>query len=150
MKKNRSVPADALLSHVTYKDLEGAIRWLEAAFGFREHFRYGDPPSGAQLQAGNAWIMVRAGGPNYCNPAELGFGTQSLTVFVEDVEERFVRARDAGAAILGEPHETEYGDFQFAAKDPEGHEWLFARHATDRAPEAWGATVWHSLKDLAG
>lgn len=148
MKRNRSVPADALLSHVTYKNLPAAISWLERVFGFREHFRYGEPVSGAQLHTGNAWIMVKAGGPTYRNPRELGFGTQSLSIFVEDVEERFARARDADAEILEEPHETEYGEFQFAARDLEGHHWLFARHATDRSPEEWGATVRNPLKDL--
>ena len=150
MKRNRSVPADTLLSHVTYKNLESAIQWLDRAFGFKEHFRYGEAVSGAQLRAGSAWIMVRAGGPNYRTPAELGFGTQSLSVFVEDVEDRFAQARDAGAEILEEPHETEYGEFQFVARDLEGHHWLFARHASDRSPAEWGATVRHSLEELVG
>ena len=149
MKRNRSVPADTLLSHVTYKNLEAAIGWLELAFGFTEHFRYGEPVAGVQLRAGNGWIMARAGGSNYRNPAELGFGTQSVSIFVEDVEERFERAREVGAAILEEPHETEYGEFQFAAQDLEGHHWLFARHATDRSPEEWGAKVRHRLDEFA-
>lgn len=148
MKRNRSVPTDSSLSHVTYKALPEAIEWLNRAFGFKEHFRYGEPVAGAQLRAGNAWIMVRAGGPDYLNPRALGFGTQSLSIFVEDIEERFAMALHAGAEILEEPHETEYGEFQFAARDPEGHHWLFARHATDRSPEEWGAVVHHALSDL--
>jgi len=40
-----------------------------------------------------------------------------------------------------EPHETEYGEFQYAAVDLEGHHWLFSRHARDVAPEDWGAVV---------
>jgi hypothetical protein len=27
------------------------------------------------------------------------------------------------------------------AKDPEGHEWFFATHVKDVAPEEWGAEV---------
>jgi hypothetical protein len=38
-----------------------------------------------------------------------------------------------------EPHETEYGEFQYAALDLDGHHWLFSRHAMDVAPEEWGA-----------
>ena len=58
MIENRSVPPDALLPHVTYQDLPGAIAWLDKAFGFREHYRYG-APNGAQVHLGNAWVMLR-------------------------------------------------------------------------------------------
>jgi uncharacterized glyoxalase superfamily protein PhnB len=64
-----------------------------------------------------------------------------LTVFVEDVEAHIQKAKAAGAKILEEPHETEYGEFQFAAEDLEGHHWLFSRHARDVSPEEWGATI---------
>jgi uncharacterized glyoxalase superfamily protein PhnB len=43
--------------------------------------------------------------------------------------------------ILEEPHPTEYGEYQYAAEDLDGHHWLFSRHAADRAPEDWGAIV---------
>src|SRR6266702_1453736 len=74
-------------------------------------------------------------------PAELGFGTQSLTVVVEDVEAHCARAKAGGARIVEEPHETEYGEFQYAALDLNGHHWLFSRHARDVAPKEWGAVV---------
>lgn len=86
MQRNRSLPTDTILPHVIYRDLDRAIAWLTRAFGFAEHYRYGEPLSGAQLRAGNAWIMVKAAKEEYRSPAELGFGTQNLTVFVEDVE----------------------------------------------------------------
>lgn len=141
MMKNRSVPPDTVLPHVMYLDLVGAIGWLGKAFGFTEHYRYGAPPSGAQMHMGKAWIMVKQARRGCANPAELGYGTQSLTVFVEDVEAHFQKARAAGAKILEEPHETEYGEFQFAAEDLEGHHWLFSRHARDVSPDEWGATI---------
>ncbi len=75
------------------------------------------------------------------SPAQLGYGTQSLTVFVDDVDEHHARAKAAGAKILEEPHETEYGEYQYAAEDLDGHHWLFSRHVKDRSPEDWGAMV---------
>ena len=42
---------------------------------------------------------------------------------------------------MEEPHETVYGEFQYAAEDLDGHHWLFSRHARDLRPEEWGATV---------
>ncbi len=145
MMQNRSVPANIVLPHVTYKNLPEAIRWLGNTFGFIEHFRYGDPPSGAQLHLGDAWMMARAAKPEYKSPAELGFGTQSLTFFVDDLEKHYERTRAAGAKIVEELHETEYGELQYAAIDLDGHHWLFARHAHDVSPDAWGATVINPL-----
>lgn len=59
MLTNRSVPANTVLPHVVYQNLADAIAWLNKTFGFAEHYRYGDPVSGAQLHLGDAWIMVR-------------------------------------------------------------------------------------------
>ncbi|HEY2545198.1 MAG TPA: VOC family protein [Candidatus Acidoferrum sp.] len=140
MIKNRSVMADTVLPHVAYQELGRAIEWLGAAFGFREHYRYG-APNGAQMLLGSACIMARQAGAGCASPAKLGYGTQSLTVFVEDVEGHYRRAKAAGAKILEEPHETEYGEFQYAAEDLDGHQWLFSRHAKDVSPEEWGATL---------
>lgn len=141
MLKNRSVPVDTVLPHVTYKNLPQAIGWLAANFGFVEHYRYGDPVQGAQLHLANAFIMVNSARPGQSSPAELGGATQSLTIFVEDVESHYARSRAAGAKIVEDLHETEYGELQYGAEDVEGHHWLFSRHARDVSPEAWGATV---------
>jgi uncharacterized glyoxalase superfamily protein PhnB len=137
---NRSVPVDSVLPHVAYQRLAEAMAWLERAFGFAEMYRYGDGPSGAQMHAGKAVIQVRQAGAGQRPPAELGYGTQSLTIFVEDVDEHCARAKAAGAKIVEEPHETVYGEYQYGAEDLDGHHWLFSRHAKDVRPEEWGGT----------
>ena len=154
MMENRSVPSRTMLAHVVYADVAEAVAWLTKAFGFREHYRYGDPsaPNGAQMHLGNAWIMVTQAREGRKIPKELGCETQSLTIFAEDVEGACRRARAAGARIVEEPHETEYGEFQCAAVDFAGHHWLFSRHAKNVSPAAWGATVVHEttrLRELA-
>jgi uncharacterized glyoxalase superfamily protein PhnB len=141
--KNRSVPVDTVLPHVTYQNLPEAIEWLTRAFGFKEYYRYGDPPSGGQMWAGTAVIQVRQADRGRKSPAQLGYGTQSLTIFFDDVDAHYARAKAAGAKILEEPHETGYGEYQYAAEDLDGHHWLFSRHATNRGPEEWGAVVKH-------
>jgi uncharacterized glyoxalase superfamily protein PhnB len=140
MIENRSVPTDTLLSHVVYKDVDAAIRWLSSVFGFVEHYRYGES-SGAQMHLGDAWIMVRKARPGELTPAQLGCRTQNLTVFVEDVEAHHKKAKAAGAKIIEELNETAYGEFQYGVEDLDGHHWLFARHARDVNPEDWGATL---------
>jgi uncharacterized glyoxalase superfamily protein PhnB len=96
MLTNRSVPVDTVLPHVTYKHLPEAMAWLGRTFGLVEHYRYGNPISGAQVRLGKAYIMVRAARGNYRSPAELGFGNQSLTIFLEDVERHFEHSKAPG------------------------------------------------------
>jgi len=142
MIANRSLPTDAVLPHVVYQNVADAIDWLTRTFGFREHYRYGEPGrpiSGAQVHLGNAWIMLKRAPDGSKSPAQLGYGTQSLTVFVDDVEAHFQRAKSAGAKTLEDLHETVYGELQYAAEDLDGHHWLFSRHAWDLSPEDWGA-----------
>lgn len=142
MIRNRSVPADVILPHLTYQNVGSALEWLTRAFGFIGHYRYQDNDGnvqGAQMHLGDAWIMLNSARPGRASPAQVGCSTQSLTVFVEDVDSHYVRAKDAGVAIFEELHETVYGERQYGAEDLEGHHWLFSRHARDVAPEEWGA-----------
>jgi len=142
--KNRSVPADVILPHITYQNVADALVWLTKAFGFIEHYRYGEPGGrvdGAQMHLGDAWIMLNSARPGSASPAQVGHDTQSLTVFVEDVDAHFAGAKAAGAKIVEDLHETEYGERQYGALDLEGHHWLFSRHARDVSPDEWGATI---------
>ena len=138
MLENRSVPPDTILPHVEYQDLAAAVAWLTKTFGFIEHYRYGDPIRGAQLHIGNAWIMVNQADPGTSSPAKLGYGTQSLTVFVDDVDAHFHNSQAAGAKIVEDLHVTEYGERQYGVEDLDGHHWLFSRHARDISPDELG------------
>ena len=141
MPTNRSVPANILLPHVVYQNLAEAIEWLSKTFGFVEHYRYGEPISGAQVHLGDAWIMVRQARPGCASPAQLGYGTQSLSIFVDDVDAHFRRTKSAGAKIVEALHQTEYGELQYGVEDLDGHHWLFSRHARDVSPDEWGAKL---------
>ncbi len=144
MLTNRSVPANEVLPQIFYQNVTEAIAWLARTFGLIEHYRYSDSEglvSGAQMRLGNAWIMLARVQPGRATPGQLGCGTQSLTVFVNDVDAHFGRAKSAGAKILEYPHETVYGEWQYAAADLDGHHWLFSRHARDVSPDQWGAVV---------
>ena len=145
MLRNRSVPVESILPHITYQNLAQAIDWLTATFGFVEHYRYGNPVQGAQLHLGDAFIMVNVARPGRSSSAALGSSTQSLTIFIEDVESHYAHSRAAKAKIVEELQETVYGEFQYAVEDIEGHHWLFSRHVCDVSPDAWGATIAHPL-----
>lgn len=138
------MPADVILPHLTYRNVADALAWLTKAFGFVEHYRFGEPGgrvNGAQMHLGDAWIMLNSARPGSASPAQAGHQTQSLTVFVDDVDAHFERAKLAGAKIVEDLHETAYGERQYGVEDLEGHHWLFSRHARDVDPAEWGATV---------
>ena len=138
---NRSVPTDSVLPHVTYQNLAEALAWLTKTFGFSEHYRYGEPLSGAQLFLGTAYIQLHSLRPGNASPAQIGHWTQSLTVFVENVAAHYEKTRSAGAKIVEELQETVYGERQYGVEDLEGHRWLFSQHTRDISPDEWGATI---------
>jgi uncharacterized glyoxalase superfamily protein PhnB len=115
-----------------YADARAAIRWLCAAFGFRERFSV--PATGpfvrhAQLSLGTNLIMLgstREDGLE--SPQALGAATQALAVYVPDVDGHFERARVAGAEITTAPHDTGFGSREYHARDPEGHVWTFGNY----------------------
>jgi len=116
------------------------MEWLSKAFGFREHYRYGEQ-SGAQMHLDNAYIMVRSARPGDATAKPGAEQTALLTVFVEDVDAHFRQAKAAGARIVEELHEVMYGEKQYGVEDLEGHRWLFSQHLRDVSPEEWGAKV---------
>jgi uncharacterized glyoxalase superfamily protein PhnB len=140
---NRSVPANILLPHIVYRNVDEAAAWLNKTLGFVEHYRYGPPrePQGAQMHLGEAWVMIRGVREGASTPALLGAETQSLTIFVDDLGAHYHRTKSAGAKIVEELHVTEYGERQYGVTDLDGHHWLFAEHARDVSPEEWGATL---------
>lgn len=136
-------------SAVFYDDAGAAIDWLCKAFGFEVRLKVegeGGRIEHSELTFRDGVIMVGSidKGPDrgHCkSPRSLGgANTQSLCVYVDDVDAHCQRARDAGAQILREPATDDYGDEyganrSYEALDLEGHHWWFMRVARDpKAP----------------
>ncbi len=118
-----------------YRDGHGAIAWLERAFGFVKHVAY-DGEDGqvahAELRLGEAFIMLGSNeNPvfNWKSPRDAGYVTQSVYIVVEDPDALCRRAREAGAEIVRNLEDTDYGSREFSARDPEGHLWHFGTYA---------------------
>lgn len=62
------------------------------------------------------------------SPRQLEGINQCLYVTVEDTDAHCERARAAGAEILMEPREMEYGPRNYVARDVEGHLWSFGTY----------------------
>ena len=137
MKKNRSIPDSAVIPVLVYPDVRAAVRWLTGAFGFAERLRIGDNHR-SQLRFGDGGALIVAEAHGDRRPPRPGEVTHSVTVRVADAEEHCARARAHGARILMEPTDYEYGERQYNAEDPFGHQWTFSETLADVAPQEWG------------
>jgi PhnB protein len=130
--------------YLLYEDVAGALAFLAKAFGFRERLRFADDDGNvthAEMELGGESIMMGDPGPDYLSPKRGGHTGAQVHVYVDDVDAHFEQAKAAGATILTEPTDQEYGDRRYDARDPEGHLWSFAQRVRDVAPEEWGAQV---------
>jgi len=138
-----------ITSGVTYRDAGNMIDWLCRAYGFEIRLKVeGDQGriEHSELSYGNdGLIMVSSEKQGYGDkqgaplrsPASVnGANTQSLMVYVDDVEAHCRQARAAGATIVNELADHDYGeqywtDRSYGAADPEGHMWWFAQRTRD-------------------
>ena len=130
--------------YLLYENVDAALEFLSKAFGFREVLRYTGEAgyvNHAEMRLGDAAVYLGDPGEQYRNPKELGQYTVGIYVLVDDVDRHYERAKAAGAEIVEEPADQEYGDRRYGAVDPEGHRWWFAQQVRDVAPEEWGAVV---------
>ena len=125
-------------SALYYSDPAAAIDWLCKAFGFQVRIKVegeGGAIVHSELEFGTGLIMVSGLGRSKvgASPASLdGKNTQTLFVYVDDVEAHCVKAREAGAKVLTEPKTSDYGedywtDRSCELEDLEGHKWWFAQ-----------------------
>jgi uncharacterized glyoxalase superfamily protein PhnB len=113
-------------------DARGLIKFLVDAFGFEETVVHGDGdrvdhaqlswPEGGGIMMGSA----RPEGEN--DPWPIKPGSFGAYVVTDDPDAVHVRAVAAGAKILMDLHETDYGSRDFAAADPEGNRWSFGTY----------------------
>jgi uncharacterized glyoxalase superfamily protein PhnB len=139
VRPNRSIPSAVVVPVLIYPDVREAVAWLSSAFGFVERVRIGEDHR-SQLSFGDGAVIV-ADVRNERRPPRPGEVTHSVLVRVDHLDAHCERARSHGARILMEPTQFEYGERQYAAEDPAGHQWTFSETTDDVAPDAWGGTL---------
>ena len=146
MPQNPPEGTPSVMPYLHYEDAAAALEFLTGALGFRERFRM-DGENGqiahAEVETGDKGVvMIGQPGDGYKNPKNLGAkSTHSIYVYVDDVDEHFARAKDAGGTILREPEDQFYGDRNYCVADPEGHEWYFATHVREVSSEELQAAM---------
>ena len=109
------------------------IEWLVKTFGFEKQAVYANQNGvvmHAQLSFGNGMVMIGSvnnGTPSsrlLKQPDEIGGAeTQTPYLVVSEIDGVYARAKAAGAKMLMDLEEKDYGGKSFTCSDPEGHVW---------------------------
>jgi uncharacterized glyoxalase superfamily protein PhnB len=130
-----------LSTSLYYQDAARMIDWLCEAFGFELRLKVegdGGRVEHSEITYGDAVMMVgseRQGsrwGVNMLSPKTANANTQGLMLYVDDADAHCAQARRAGATVVDEPSDHDYGadywcDRSYGALDPEGHMWWFSQ-----------------------
>jgi uncharacterized glyoxalase superfamily protein PhnB len=125
-----------IIPTMRYRDAHRMIDWLCATFGFARHAVYEDGEGGvahAQLTLGEAMIMLGtarddAFGLMQQPPQADAPVTQSAYIVVPDADSVYRAAKAAGAAIVYDIRDEDYGGRGFSCRDPEGQLWSFGTY----------------------
>ena len=126
-----------IIPSLRYRDAHAAIDWLCRAFGFEKHAVYDDEQGGvahAELAYGSGMIMLGSVrddefGRRIAQPDEIGDReTQCCSVTVIDCRAHYLQAKAAGAQIVDDYADKDYGGAGYSCRDPEGHLWGFGSY----------------------
>ncbi len=125
-----------IIPGMRYRDAPAAIEWLCSAFGFSKNLVVpgpGDTIAHAQLVLGDGMIMLGSVaddgyGQMVTTLQDAGGNTQCAYVVVDEIDAHYQRAMAAGAEIVMEIADQEYGGRLYSAKDPEGYLWNFGSY----------------------
>jgi uncharacterized glyoxalase superfamily protein PhnB len=115
--------------YLFYEDLQAALDFLAAAFGFVVRMRQTQPDGTlghCEMTCGDSVVMFGSP-PGFKNPAHSGHVSVGIYVHVDDVDAHYERAVEAGAEAQESPTDQPYGVRSYGALDLEGHQWWFAQ-----------------------
>jgi PhnB protein len=126
--------------HLSIVGATDAIEFYKRVLGASERMRMATPDGAiahAEIAIGDSVIMVGEEMPGGTDPSPktVGGSPVALFVYVEDVDDVFKRAVEAGATTVSEPEDRFYGDRIAMFDDPFGHRWNVATHIEDVPPE---------------
>jgi uncharacterized glyoxalase superfamily protein PhnB len=131
-----------VIPSLRYRDAVAAIDWLERAFGFEKNAVYMGPNNTvahAQLTFGNGMVMLGSAsnegeyGKLMVQPDEVGLReTKGIYLVVSDADAIYATAKAAGAEMVLDIRDMDYGGRAFTCRDLEGHLWSIGSY------DPWG------------
>jgi uncharacterized glyoxalase superfamily protein PhnB len=111
-----------------YRDARRAIDFLVEAFGFEVKMVV-DGEEGsvahAELAYGDGMVML---GTDRDDSYGSHVGQGWMYVVIEDADAHYAQAKAAGAEIVRELEDQDYGSRDYSARDPEGNLWSFGTY----------------------
>ncbi|HJU75267.1 MAG TPA: VOC family protein [Gemmatimonadaceae bacterium] len=136
------VPEDfhTITPHLVVRGVARAIEWYTRAFGAHELLRTPAPDGEhimhSELLLGDSRFFVVDEFPHSpTSPESLGGSSVTLHLYVENVDELFDRAVDAGASPIFPVQDCFWGDRYGILIDPFGHRWSIASRLEDLSPQ---------------
>jgi uncharacterized glyoxalase superfamily protein PhnB len=114
-----------------YRDAHAAIDFLCDAFGFTKHAAHEDDSGAvmhAELRYGDGMVMLGQQPEPGSDRLEMPTGATSVYVVVADPDAHHAQATGAGAEIVRELRDEDYGSRGYTAKDHEGNLWSFGTY----------------------
>jgi len=113
------------------RDARALIRFLVDAFGFEETVVYGDGDVVEHAQL--SWplgggVMLGSARERPDDPWPLRPGSFGAYIVTDEPDALRDRAVAAGAQLVQDIEETDYGSRGFAVRDPEGNRWSFGTY----------------------
>ena len=134
----------AVLPHLVVDDAAGAIDFYVKAFGAEELGRVPGPDGKklihAAVKINGSTVMLNDDFPEMSDgksstPTALGGTPVTIHLVVTDVDKKFQRAVDAGAAIVMPLEDQFWGDRYGVLRDPFGHQWSLGQPVREVSPE---------------
>ena len=120
-----------IFSSIRYRDARAAMAWMTETLGFKPGLDVPAPDGGvahAELHFGPGVVMV-GDQHDRIDPAKpWEAANRGLYIAVDDIDVHYARAKAAGAEIVMDLHDTEYGSRDYAVRDPEGNDWFFGTY----------------------
>jgi len=142
MPNPKTVPDgfNTVTAHLICRDAAKAIDFYKKALGAEEILRMAGPGGGimhAEIRIGNSTVMLGDENPQFdCkSPLTLGGTPVTLHLYVQDVDQSFDRAVQAGGKVKMPVADMFWGDRYGQFVDPFGHTWSLATHKKDMTPE---------------
>jgi PhnB protein len=129
-----------VIPYLTVEGASAAIDFYTSVLGATERVRMPGPDGKvghAELEIGDSVVMLADAFPDMGAPSPQSLGGTPVTVmvYVEDVDDGFNRAIQAGATEERKVENQFYGDRAGQFADPFGHKWFVATHVEDVPPD---------------
>ena len=139
----RAIPEgyQSLTPMFIFKDASKAIDFYKRAFGAEERFVMPGPDGKgvmhAELRIGTSTIMMGEENPDCPGKSAETIGSSPISYYfyVENVDEAFNVAVEAGSKIQMPVEDMFWGDRMGTVLDPFGYSWSLASHTKDLTPD---------------